>query len=119
MIAGPLTTPPRLFAVRLADPNPTQPTVLNASVQARLQIINAAVRRLRAMGIRVLAHRVDGEFPSDDEPTVRIVREPAVSIAALLDAAGPRGYWTRVERGQRVTTAFCLFDGVLVLWEEL
>lgn len=122
LIHGPAATPLRL--IHAHDPAAgagklAAPRVLSDEVLARLTALNAAVRSLRAMGIRVRSTRLDGEFPADiGEPSIRIERNPAVSLAPLLDAAGPRSYWRRYVRGAEEVTAFCVFQGCVVLWEE-
>lgn len=121
MIHGPHATPLRLIHARCA-PNPDSarpPRVLCDQVVRRLTVLNGALRALRTMGIRVLEHSVHGQFPGDEcEPTIRIERDPATSIAALLDAAGPRSYWQRGIGADAVTVAFCSFMSCCVMWEE-
>ncbi len=121
MIHGPHATPLRLIHAR-AVPSPDAapaPRVLSDAVVRRLTTLNDALRALRAQGLRVLEHSVDGQYPgAEDEPTIRIERNPAESIAALLDASGPRSYWQRGIGTEAVTVASCSFRGCCVMWEE-
>ncbi|NMG29329.1 hypothetical protein [Aromatoleum evansii] len=98
-------------------PAATPPRVLSRDTLDRLITLNAAVRALRDMGLQVLEQHLRGEFPARGEPTVHINRDPAQSIAPLLDAAGPRRWMPRRHDGA-VATAFAPFRGVIVIWEE-
>jgi len=91
------------------------PRVLTRKATERLALLNAAMRRLRAMGIRVVAHSVAGEPFACGDPSIRIQRDPQVSLAALLDAAGSRNFW--YDTPGHVTVS-CVFEGVVVIWEE-
>lgn len=118
MITGPHATPLRL--IHAVHPLPTErapvPSVLCQRTVARLATLNTAVRRLRELGVRIVAAQVDGDWPADDEPLVRIERDPQQSFAAFLDEAGPR-VWAQLH-GTQVTQASALFHGVMVVWEE-
>lgn len=120
MIHGPHATPLRLIHAHRAQPPEAArpPRVLCEGTVRRLAALNDALRALRAMGVRVLEHSVRGAFPADDEPLIRIERNPAESIAALLDAAGPRSYWTRGTGADAVTVASCTLLECRVMWEE-
>lgn len=94
------------------------PRVLCRDTLDRLILLNAAVRALRDLGLHVLEQHLSGDFPAQGEPLVRIKRDPDVSIAALLDAAGPRRWIRGVGAPGAVSTAFAPFMGCLVTWEE-
>lgn len=118
MITGPHATPLRLIhAVHpLPAERPPVPSVLCQHTVARLAMLNAAVRRLRELGVRIVGAQVNGEWPADDEPLVRIERDPLRSFGAFLDEAGPR-VWAQLH-GTKVAQASALFHGVMVVWEE-
>lgn len=124
MIAGPHATPLRLihatdhgYAWSGANPaDAAPPRVLTGNATARLALLNAAMRRLREMGIRVASHSLAGEPFACGEPSIRIQRDPDVSLAALLDAAGSRNFW---QDAPGHVTVSCLFAGVCVIWEEV
>lgn len=114
--SGPAATPLRLIHARSdAAERAHSPRVLGAEAVSRLATLNAAMRRLREMGIRVVSHSLAGEPVACGDPSVRIVRDPAVSLAALLDAAGSRSFWHHTPG---LVTVSCLFAGVCVIWEE-
>lgn len=94
----------------------TRPRVLNRVLLQRLGLVNRAVRSLRAMGLPIESQSLENKILAGGPPLVRIRRDPTVSIAPLLDAAGPRVF---VRLGSaRVTFAHCMFEGVMVMWEE-
>ena len=93
------------------------PRVLCVETNRRLALMNAAVRRLRALGLRVEAQNIEGEFPAEAGPSVRI-EGPACARAALLDVAGPCRWTVMGRDGVTVKAAACEFAGVWVLWEE-
>lgn len=114
MIAGPHATPLRL--IHGESPNRPEPAVLCQRTVGRLAQLNTAVRRLRELGVRVLETQVDGKWPADDEPLVRIARDPDLAFGEFLDEAGPR-VWAK-RHGAATTHASALFHGVMVVWEE-
>lgn len=121
MISGPQATPLRLIHAGIVSIVPVSrmlPRVLTDELVERLRALNAAVRALRAMDIRVVSTTLAGEFPADGEPAIRIERQADASIAALLDAAEPRSFWCKGVGRDAVTTASCQFMGVTVMWEE-
>lgn len=127
MIAGPHATPLRLIHSHhdhdrtwsWSGGNPADaapPRVLTHIATARLAALNGAVRDLRAMGLKIKSQTLGNAILAGGPPLVRISRDPAVSIAPLLDAAGPRVF---VQVGNPpVTIAHCLLRGVMVAWEE-
>ncbi len=93
-----------------------QPRVFNAERSVRLANLNAALRGLRTLGVRVLDVCLDGEFPAPEgEPLVRIEHDPDRSFGAFLDAVGPRTYVHLVGTPKRVGAHY---QGVTLLWEE-
>jgi hypothetical protein len=124
MIFGPHATPLRLIHSHDHDRawsggNPadaTPPRVLCRTLIQRLAVLNNAVRELRAMGLAIESQSIGNAILSGGPPLVRIRRDPAVSIARLLDAAGPRVF-VRIGNPP-VTIAHCLLRGVMVAWEE-
>lgn len=114
MIAGPHAIPSRLFHADAA-PRPA-PAVLCQRTVERLAQLNSAVRRLRALGVRVLETQLDGTWPADGEPLVRIERDPDMPFGPFLDEAGPRT-WVQLQGGA-VSHAAATFHGVTVTWEE-
>lgn len=119
MITGPHATPLRL--IHAVHPQPTEPAsapaVLCAQRAARLTAMNDTVRRLRELGVRIVETHVDGGWPgSDDEPLIRIARDPDVRFGPLLDALGPRT-WLQLHRGA-VSQAAAQFNGCIIVWEE-
>lgn len=92
------------------------PRVFNVDTIDRLARLNDAVRAIRRMGIRIIEQTPCGEFPAEGEPCIRIGRDPHQSIAALLDAAGPRT-WIMIGRAGRSMRAACAFRGVTVIIE--
>jgi hypothetical protein len=121
--AGPHAVPLRLVHAATAAqaagvPELAAPRVFSDEVLTRLCNLNAAVRGLRAMGIRVRATNLSGEYAGADEPSIHIHRDPASSIAALLDAAGPRRYVPHTVDGVAMASVRCAYRGCLVMWEE-
>jgi len=115
--SGPAATPLRLIHARSdAAERAHNPRVLGAQAVTRLAALNAAMRRLREMGIRVASHSLAGEPFACGDPSIRIQRDPQVSLSALLDAAGSRNFWQ--DAPGRVTVS-CVFEGVCVIWEEV
>lgn len=92
------------------------PRVFNVDAIDRLARLNDAVRAIRRMGIRIIEQTPCGEFPAEGEPCIRIARDPDQSIAALLDAAGPRT-WVVIGRAGQTSRAACAFRGVTVIIE--
>lgn len=95
-----------------------RPRVLCEETNRRLALMNVAVRALRELGVRIAGCRIDGEFPAEDGPSIRIERDPCKPFGAFLDAAGPRRWMALATEGRPVTTAACVFMGVWVIWEE-
>ena len=122
---------PRLHVVPAPIPDPAQwlwsganpadapaPRVLCGEMSRRLAALNAAARELRRLGVRIVEQALDGAFPADNEPSIRIERDPATPFGPFLDAALPRT-WVRITRdGQILSVAYTSFHGVLVTWEE-
>ena len=122
---------PRLHLIPAPIPDPAKwlwsganpadapaPRVLCGEMSRRLALLNAAARELRRLGVRIVAQSLAGEFPADQEPSIRIVRDPARPFGPFLDAAAPR-QWIRLLRdGQSLAVAYTTFHGVLVTWEE-
>jgi hypothetical protein len=117
-------TPPR----RIHDPdqwfwygaNPADappPQVLNAEIVRRLGLLNAAVRRIRALGLRVLEQSISGTWPSQGEPTVLIERRRDQPIAPLLDAVTVRR-WIPPADDPDALIGYATLDGVGVIWVE-
>ncbi|MBO9538751.1 hypothetical protein [Herbaspirillum sp.] len=82
--------------------------VLTAEVAHRLSKMNAASRKLRQMGYRIV-----GEILADT-PTVIVERGAGGSIASLLDRSG-KPYWCE-KHGVKYGCA--LFMGITVTWRE-
>lgn len=94
------------------------PRVLCVETNRRLALMNAAVRALRELGVRIEGARIEGEFPAEDGPSIRIARDPAKPFGPFLDAAGPRLWMVLPTADRPVKVAACLFMGVWVIWEE-
>lgn len=100
---------------RSVEPSPLpaaivhQPRVFTDSFQERLAALNVVDRELRKMGLPVVWTRLAGP-----KPQAHFKRDPAVSIADLLDQMGPRSF--RHDNGCTVVSAE--FKGVIVSWVE-
>lgn len=105
-----------LHLIQIPAQRTLAPRVLNVDTIDRLARLNDAVRAIRRMGIRILEQTPCGDFPAEGEPCIRIAHDPRQSIAALLDAAGPRT-WVMFGRAGRTKRAACAFRGVTVIIE--
>ena len=122
MIIGPHVIPLRIIHAVPPDrawhgANPAHaapPRVLCEQTIARLAALNAVARRLREWGLAIAEQQLEGEWPARNQPLVRLRRDPARSIAPLLDATRDRS-WLSIGRGP--TTAHAELDGVMVVWE--
>jgi hypothetical protein len=92
------------------------PRVLSRSLIQRLALLNNAVRELRAMGLAIVSQSIENRILAGGPPSIRIHRDPAMSIAPLLDNAGPRVFIRH--NSAQTTLAYCLFKNVMVVWEE-
>lgn len=90
------------------------PRVLCAEVVRRLASINAVVRALRSLGVRILEQHIEGPYPANGDPMVRIERDPARPFGPVLDAMGRRAYIAMSDR----TLGCARIDGVVITWEE-
>lgn len=109
---------PTLHLVTPTSRAPAVPHVLSSERADRLARLNDATRALRKLGVRIVGQSVDGEFPADGEPSIRIERNRERPFAPFLDAAGPR-IWTVIARdGVSIKRAACVFRGVIVILEE-
>jgi len=93
-------------------------TILSERAHQHLAKMNAAARALRALGVRVLACHLEGEWPAVNEPSIRIERDPSRSFAAFLDAAGPRQWVTIARDGISTKAAACRLQDVWIVWDE-
>lgn len=92
--------------------------VLTSQATRHLARMNAAMRTLRTLGVRVLECHLEGGWPAINEPLIRIERDPQRPFAAFLDAAGPRQWVCIARDGVSIKTAACKLEGVWVVWEE-
>jgi hypothetical protein len=120
---------PRLFLVKAAAPAPlpvaatpapapavAMPRVLAGELARRLRHVNDICRRLRGWGIGVKGIDLRRDAPKS-LPHVTIRRDPAVSIAPLLDAAPEAVTWIP-GTGQRPPRGLTVIDHVLIEWDE-
>lgn len=94
------------------------PRVLCEETNRRLALVNAAIRALRGFGLRAVAISIEGEFPAEGGPSLRIARDPAQSLEPFLDVAGPARWMCLGRDGVTLKAAACEFAGVWVLWED-
>lgn len=86
------------------------PRVLNDVMVNRLARVSVVMRKLRGWGITVLRHNLSGA-DHGHMPLITIKRDPAVSIAPLLDA---RVTWIPGPP----TVGLVVMDRVTIRWEE-
>jgi len=110
----PISNPAHWFWSGSNPADAPPPRVLCAEVVRRLADLNAAVRTLRALGVRIVSQDIDGAFPADGEPLIRIEHDKARPFAPVLDAVGSRSY--RV--CGTTTIGFGRINGVVVVWED-
>lgn len=63
------------------------PAVFTPSFQERMATLNAAIRELRAMGLKVVWSKLAGPLPQ-----AHVCREDGVSVGQLLDRMGPLSF---------------------------
>lgn len=92
--------------------------VLCDETNRRLKLVNAAIRVLRGFGLRTVAVSIEGEFPAEGGPSLRIERDPSHSLEPFLDLASPVRWMCLGRDGVTLKVAACEFAGVWVLWED-
>lgn len=90
-----------------------KPRVLSENLVSRLTAVNRAVRRLKAMGYRVIYQELEPVVGC--LPRIQIERRSDISIADLLDHSSVRN-WI-MSGGKKL--GYALFMDIAVWWEEI
>ncbi|MDR2452883.1 MAG: hypothetical protein LBE85_14230 [Candidatus Accumulibacter sp.] len=112
--AAPASAP--LPAAEAPAPAATAPRVLAGELARRLRHVNGVCRRLRDWGIGIAGVDLRRDA-AKSLPHVLIRRDPAVSIAPLLDAAPEAVTWIP-STGPRPPRGLTVIDHVLIEWDE-